>query len=209
MCRLQPGSQCLLMARNRSQEPQLIRPLIGTKRTSGVVSGLAVAVRWRWTSSRGARFGGRLSVLSVLRGTGSLASLSKARAASTLARRLGQPVAPMTVRHLARNDREKGGRAGIKPRAPPLVANHNLSRPKPRGKMAEAERLRLDRETPKPGPARVSPESCQQRVDITFRSLTRDPWSTCNRSASLERDARAWCALLAPSASHPKIGGHA
>jgi len=51
----------------------------------------------------------------------------------------------MTVRHLARNDREKGGRAGIKPRTPPLVANHNLSRPKPRGKMVEAERLRLDR----------------------------------------------------------------
>jgi hypothetical protein len=68
-----------------------------------------------------------------------------------------QVMAACRARHLARNDREKGGRAGIKPRVPPLIANRILSRPKPRGKGRKPNDSGLTARHPKPDPRGCPP----------------------------------------------------
>jgi hypothetical protein len=58
--------------------------------------------------------------------------------------------------------------------------------------MAEAERLRLDRETPKAGPARVSLDR-QQKVDTTFVASPAIPGQHLTAPLLVERDSSVGC----------------
>jgi hypothetical protein len=68
---------------------------------------------------------------------------------------------------------EKGGRARIKPKVPPLIANRILSMPKPRGN-GGAEGLGLDREA-------TNPDLCELSR-VTFPSLINGSGSILTRN---------------------------